>query len=138
MRQSNHRSLQRLQDELCQLRAAMLLEEKRAAALLRAVAPEHRKSAVNLVHYVAIRSKDIRGLQLRLAELGLSSLGRSEAHTLDSVNRLLGILEGLSRSVEVNKTVEFHKSVDGAPGSGLGSRSGSGPESLTEGSDLLQ
>jgi pyruvate kinase len=47
---------------------------------LSAVAPEHRSSARNLVHYWAIRQFDLRKLQAGLAVFGLSSLGRSESH----------------------------------------------------------
>lgn len=47
---------------------------------LSAVAPKHRSSALNLVHYWAIRQFDLRGLQTELATFGLSSLGRSESH----------------------------------------------------------
>jgi len=45
-------------------------------------------SATNLAAYVGLRRHDLRALQQRLATLGLSSLGRCEAHvllTLDSV-----------------------------------------------------
>jgi pyruvate kinase len=47
---------------------------------LSAIAPEHRSSAQNLVHYWAIRQLDLRELQTGLAAFGLSSLGRSESH----------------------------------------------------------
>ncbi len=47
---------------------------------LAAVAPQHRASARNLVHYWAIRQTDLRQLQTGLAVFGLSSLGRSESH----------------------------------------------------------
>ncbi|HTX94848.1 MAG TPA: pyruvate kinase [Mycobacterium sp.] len=50
------------------------------AGWLSAVTPENRSSARNLVHYWAIRQFDLRELQSSLAEFGLSSLGRSEAH----------------------------------------------------------
>jgi len=50
------------------------------------VAPEHRRSAVNLVHYWALRQVDLRVLQQRLAGFGLSSLGRSEAHVAASLH----------------------------------------------------
>ncbi len=45
-----------------------------------AVAPEHRPSARNLLHYWAIRQFDLRQLQADLAAFGLSSLGRCESH----------------------------------------------------------
>jgi pyruvate kinase len=57
----------------------------------------HEASAANLAHFVALRSEDLRGLQDQLAELGLSSLGRCEAHvlaTLDAVRRALAALAG--------------------------------------------
>ena len=49
------------------------------------VANEHRRSAINLVHYWALRQTDLRDLQWRLAAFGLSSLGRSEAHVQASL-----------------------------------------------------
>jgi hypothetical protein len=51
------------------------------------------KSATNLAHYLALRPFDLRHLQTRLSQAGLSSLGRAEASvmsTLDSVIYLLG------------------------------------------------
>jgi pyruvate kinase len=57
----------------------------------------HRPSLDNLDHFVALRSCDLRELQDDLAALGLSSLGRSEAHvlaTLDAVLRALRSLAG--------------------------------------------
>ncbi len=56
---------------------------------------DHRRSLCNLVHYVAMRRHDLREAQGRLAELGLSSLGRSESHVmgnLDAVRRALAAL----------------------------------------------
>ncbi|MFP5507076.1 MAG: pyruvate kinase [Gammaproteobacteria bacterium] len=49
-------------------------------------------SAVNLAHYLALRREDLRGLQDQLAALGLSSLGRGEAHILDNLNRVIEVL----------------------------------------------
>ena len=44
-----------------------------------------RPSAANLAHYLALRSHDLRQLQITLSELGLSSLGRCEAHVLETL-----------------------------------------------------
>jgi len=69
------------------------------ASWISAVAPEHRASARNLVHYWAIRQFDLRGLQTELALFGLSSLGRSESHvqaTLAAVrSAILAIVDGV-------------------------------------------
>jgi pyruvate kinase len=73
--------------ELAQLLAELdgLLDRLYAAEQLwndwlEGVAREYRPSARNLVHYWAIRQRDLRELQGRLAAFGLSSLGRSEPH----------------------------------------------------------
>ena len=50
------------------------------------VHPNYRESARNLLHYLALRRRDLRPLQLRLAKLGLSSLGRAESHVLSAVD----------------------------------------------------
>jgi pyruvate kinase len=63
-----------------------------------------RESALNLVHYLAVRRHDIRVLQDELARLGLSSLGRMEAHvmaSLQAVLRVLCTLEGASIPAEL-------------------------------------
>ena len=56
------------------------------------VAPEDLASIANLRHYLAFRSRDLRPLQDRLSRLGCSSLGRSEAHVIDAVERVLNLL----------------------------------------------
>ena len=55
----------------------------------------YRKSARNLLHYLALRRRDLRPLQLRLAARGLSSLGRAESHVLATVNAILEVLHRL-------------------------------------------
>ena len=64
-------------------------------------APGAGASERNLAHYLAFRRHDHRGLQQRLADLGLSSLGRAEPHVLANVDKVLevfgtmGIFAGL-------------------------------------------
>lgn len=84
------------------LRQAALALEADYAEMIAAAAPAAQASARNLVHYLAIRSHDIRGLQADLARLGISSLGRMEAHTMASlhlVTRLLHTLLGTKASI---------------------------------------
>ncbi len=55
------------------------------------------QGAANLAAYIAFRREDLRKLQERLSELGLSSLGRCEGHviaTLDAVALALNALAG--------------------------------------------
>lgn len=43
------------------------------------VHPQHAQSARNLAQYLELRTHDVRSLQIELAEVGLSSLGRLES-----------------------------------------------------------
>lgn len=92
----NGAHLTRLIGELTAIRAGAVALEQRFAEALGAVHPSFRRSARNLVHYVALRRHDVRGLQEQLAMLGLSSLGRSEAHVLAALDAVLGILHRLA------------------------------------------
>jgi pyruvate kinase len=51
-----------------------------------------RESARNLLHYLALRGFDLRGVQDELATLGLSSLGRAEGHVLYNLDEVLARL----------------------------------------------
>ncbi|WP_147373855.1 hypothetical protein [Massilia cavernae] len=79
------------------LRAAALRLEAHHQELLGMIDPMMRESARNLVHYLAVRSYDIRGLQSDLAQMGLSSLGRMEAHALASLDIVIAVLSMMRR-----------------------------------------
>ena len=51
------------------------------------------ESACNLAHYLAMRQFDLRHLQDRLAQAGLSSLGRAEASVLSTLDALIEVLK---------------------------------------------
>ncbi|MCC6409897.1 MAG: pyruvate kinase [Planctomycetes bacterium] len=83
--------------ELGEVRRAMLAAESSVATSRSPVHVEHSAGARNLAHYLALRAREMRPLQERLVQLGLSSLGRSEAHalaTVEAVTALLGALVG--------------------------------------------
>lgn len=77
-------------EQLC--KSALAIEEEYADALER-TAPVLRESAYNLVHYLAVRRHDIRDLQRQLSRLGLSSLGRMEAHVMASLYAVADVLQ---------------------------------------------
>lgn len=85
-----------LAHELRSLRDAMLASERAQRGRIESTHPRHRRSAANLVHYVSFRQHDVRRLQSRLSAMGLSSLGRSEAHVLASVEAVLDVLDRLA------------------------------------------
>ena len=74
----------------------MLAAEVARAADIAGTHPAHRRSAANLVHYLQLRRHDVRDLQARLAAAGLSSLGRSEAHVLATIEEVLSVLARLN------------------------------------------
>lgn len=83
-------------EELLQVRNDVLQKEK-AYQFLDKVHVDNRKSARNLLQYMAFRLHDIRDLQLLMTEWGLSSLGRAERKvqaTLDTVLHTMHHLAG--------------------------------------------
>lgn len=82
-------------------RVSALRDEQRDVAArfegdLAALHASYRESGANLLQYLAMRRHDLRALQKGLASLGLSSLGRAEAHALASVESVLRALHGLA------------------------------------------
>lgn len=86
------RTLQTLIDDVTELREAALGNAATHAAELALVDIAHRGSAENLLHYLALRQRDLRPLQLELSHLGLSSLGRLEAHADATLRAVLSAL----------------------------------------------
>ena len=99
----NYRSVAELFDEVNQLRGAVA--EDSAARIAGWTAAIERQecvpSAENLAHYLPLRRRAVRPLQLELMVRGLSSLGRAESRVmpaLDAVAGALGVLAGRTAS----------------------------------------
>ncbi len=93
----------------------ILALESKCGEELATVPADQRESIANLVHYLALRRRDLRELQPALAELGLSSLGRAEPHVLgniDAVRRALAALAGLPPSVPSTATAPFERGAE--------------------------
>ncbi|MEK7467688.1 MAG: pyruvate kinase [Planctomycetota bacterium] len=88
-----------LLNDLERTRLELVDLEIREKNLVEEVHPAHRRSARNLLHYLGFRRRDARHFQPRLAELGLSSLGRAEAHVLATIDAVLANLHRLAGSV---------------------------------------
>lgn len=83
-------------ERLRAIRSDLLAAEIRQAPLLSKRPRVRAPSIRNFIHYLALRQQDIRPLQEDLARLGLSSLGRAEAHALYSVEAVLHALGALT------------------------------------------
>src|SRR6185312_16219328 len=82
-------------DRLTEINRALKEAEKVQGDLMK-VHPSYQKSARNLASYLTLRHRDIRQLQQELAELGLSSLGRAEAHVMASLNAVLAAAHAIA------------------------------------------
>jgi len=100
------KQLRDLLEPVAALAALLRVAEAGAAQDLQRVELQHLPSARNLVHYLAVRRHDLRALQDRLADVGLSSLGRMEscvATTLTSVLELLSRACGVALPVRADE-----------------------------------
>ncbi|MDX9859615.1 MAG: hypothetical protein RBS99_01740, partial [Rhodospirillales bacterium] len=87
--------LERLEGTIASLRRDALAFEQTHAQTLCEVDAAHRPSARNLFHYLSLRQQDLRPLQDELSSLGLSSLGRLEAHAMATLTSVLSTLRTL-------------------------------------------
>lgn len=98
---------------LVRLQSSMRDQERVYARLLAGVHSNYTLSARNLLHYLLLRSQEIRPLQNYLHACGLSSLTSSESHTMYQLNqvlRWLGQEEGFYAKMEsctFNKAIEL-------------------------------
>ena len=81
--------------ELRSVRDSIVQADEACAANLKSIPEAQRASALNLVHYMALRRHDLRHAQMRLASHGLSSLGRTESHVRESLETVLQALHAL-------------------------------------------
>ncbi len=98
-------TLPELQRELTHLRAKVAAGQQTLLTQWQPVlaGSGYARDAANLAAYIAFRREDLRNLQERLSELGLSSLGRCEGHvvaTLDAVALALDAMTGVCPAAE--------------------------------------
>jgi pyruvate kinase len=91
----NHEEFRDIRQELEAIRGEMLDAEQRFLSNTEDIPDRRRISARNLLHYLALRRRDLRLLQWQLAKAGLSSLGRAESQALANVQAVLGVLHRL-------------------------------------------
>jgi hypothetical protein len=92
---------------LSEIRRALAESETALESQLNRIHPTYLKSARNLAHYIALRHRDIRPLQQELAQLGLSSLGRAEAHVMATLDAVLAAVPGRSLVATIPSRARF-------------------------------
>lgn len=74
------------QAQLCEAASQKILDK---------VHPHYRLSAANLLHYQVLRRYDLRDLQKKLGNMGLSRLAKAQTHVMNSLLVTKSILESL-------------------------------------------
>ncbi|MCZ8355636.1 MAG: pyruvate kinase [Cyclobacteriaceae bacterium] len=78
-----------LVEELKSIAFKMVQNETESQSIITQVHPNHVQSAINFIHYLTLRSHDIRDIQEKLHILGLSSFTSSESHTKAQLNKVI-------------------------------------------------
>ena len=89
------RGLDELEHALSAIQSEMMAAESHLYGRWSGVPEARRDSARNLLHYLALRRRDLRTLQGELASRGLSSLGRAESQAMASVATVLALVRAL-------------------------------------------
>jgi pyruvate kinase len=97
--------LPKLLKKVRELHALALATEKKQAKSLQKVHPLYQASARNLMHYMAIRSVDLRQVQEQLSALAISSLTHSEAYTLENLERIEELILALMGERKKNQKI---------------------------------
>ena len=105
-RPSRNTELDALADALYEIRSECLRLESSLASEIALIPDEYQPSARNLAHYLALRQHDLRDLQRQLHRLGLSSLGRLEAHALAGLDAVLIALQRLQSSRNKKRSLD--------------------------------
>lgn len=78
-----------LRDQIQTLIDDMKSFEHRHTNYIDLIPSERQASVRNFLHYLSLRGHDVRKLQHELADLGLSSLGRSEGYVMGNIKAIL-------------------------------------------------
>ena len=99
-------------EQLEQIENEAKVLEKKYEKRLRKIHPANQKSALNLIHYLALRNQDIRELQDTLGQLGISRLGRAESHVMASIAAVKNLLNKILKKEKIERAkppVSFKK-----------------------------
>ncbi|MBK8491444.1 MAG: pyruvate kinase [Saprospirales bacterium] len=88
--------LQALIRDISRIIADLEGREQTYRDLLDRVQPHYLESARNLLHYLTLRTYDLRSIQSQLSTLAISSIGHSEGYTLTNLTNILLMLRLLN------------------------------------------
>src|SRR5436190_2191456 len=79
----------------------MLENERKHLTLLKSLGNK-QISGINLLHYLALRTYDLRDIQKALASIGISSQSHAEGYTLNNLQKIRFLLKSLSSQNTAN------------------------------------
>lgn len=101
----NPKKKTRLQEMLVQI-TEIIRQAKRAEQQhrerIKEVHPNYRRSARNLIHYRSFRTHDLRDLQKRLGNMGLSRLAKAQSHVMASLQMSRALLEAFLKEEPID------------------------------------
>ena len=106
--------LSALREEVLALREHVLAVERFGEDEVALTHPSRRSAARNLVDYLALRQRDISGLQRNLQLHGFSSLGVIQGHVMASIDAVLAVLDSLSAQERTSIDPMLYPTIDGA------------------------
>jgi pyruvate kinase len=77
--------IRQLIQEIDRIRKAAKQDADQQRTLIESVCPTYQRSAENLLYYTSLRKHDLRSLQKKLRNLGMSRLANSEGHVMASL-----------------------------------------------------
>jgi len=92
-----------LLEQLEQIESEAKELEQKYEKRLKKIHNDNQKSALNLIHYLALRNQDIRDLQGTLGQLGISRLGRAESHVMASIAAVKNLLKKILKKKQVKE-----------------------------------
>jgi pyruvate kinase len=98
-----NKRVESLLEQLEQIQADAIESEKKYEKKIRKIHQQNQKSALNLIHYLALRNQDIRELQDTLGQLGISRLGRAESHVMASITAVINLLKKILKKEQVEE-----------------------------------
>ncbi len=95
--------------ELKTIRQFLLQKEKDFGNDLQILHPNYIESGKNFIHYLSLRTFKLKKLQQQLSNIGLSSIGSSEAYNLANIDNLIALLTAYNaKSIKRKKRLDKH------------------------------
>lgn len=98
MKSVSKKSLKNIENTFKQVISHADQLEKEFQPLIEQLHPKNKKSALNLLHYIALRHRNMESVQQQLSSMGISSLQHAESHVMANIHKVQRIIAQLASS----------------------------------------